>query len=196
MLLAAGATAQTTNGLALQTNTNPALVVTLQPGEIVGREQVIREFVRLGTNEFLFVAPPELRSHPPAENTIPLISGDLKYWVNIGFVERSDNDRGLKEALRERITSRYPNAGNREEVTTTVADHEATGFQFQQEPPGTGPRLIRILWVPFKAGVIEFVLNTDAKSVTAGRAALDMILLTFRSNERGSLEIVRRSDKS
>ena len=43
---------------------------------------------------------------------------------------------------------------------------------------------------------MEFVLNADTKNAVAGRAALDMILLTFRSNERGGLEIVERSDKS
>jgi hypothetical protein len=53
-----------------------------------------------------------------------------------------------------------------------------------------------MVWVPFKAGLLEFSLNADGGSASAGQGALDMILLTFRSDERGKVEIVRRSDKT
>lgn len=43
---------------------------------------------------------------------------------------------------------------------------------------------------------MEFTLNASNTSAAAAQAALDMVLLTFRSNERGKIEIVRRSDKT
>ena len=92
--------------------------------------------------------------------------------------------------------SQYAQASGLEEFTTTVADREGTGFQLRQELPKVSDRSIRVLWVPFKAGIMEFALNTDHKSASAAQGAFDMILLTFRSNERGKLEIVRRSDKT
>jgi hypothetical protein len=103
---------------------------------------------------------------------------------------------GTSEALQDRIAGQYPGARNLEGFTVSVADREGTGFELQQDLPELGHRRVRILWVPFKAGIMEFALNADAKNGTAGRAALDMILLTFRSNERGRLEIIERSDKS
>ena len=102
---------------------------------------------------------------------------------------------GFRYTTRQ-IASQYAGASGLEEYTACVADHEGTGFQLWQSLPKVGPRVIRILQVPFRAGVLEFVLNADAKNATTGQAALDMILLTFRSNEQGPLETTQRLDKS
>jgi hypothetical protein len=196
MLFAAGLFAQTPNGCVSGTNQAPGLAVTLQPGELVGHEQVIRQLIRSGTNEFMFVVPEGLRSQTPSEGIIVLTSKDMGYYLSIRIVGPAPAKPGLKEALRERIASEYPQVSSLEEFTTTVADREGPGFQLRQELPKVGGRLIRILWVPFKAGVLEFALNVDTKKASAGQAALDMILLTFRSNERGKIEVVNRSERT
>ena len=162
----------------------------------MGQEQVIRELVRSGTNEFMFVVPEGLRSQTPDEGTIVLTDRDVTCNLSIRIVGPAPASPGLKEALREQVASHFPNASSLEEFTTTVADREGTGFQLRQELPKVGGRLIRILWVPFKAGVLEFALNVDTKKASAGQAALDMILLTFRSNERGKIEVVIRSERT
>jgi hypothetical protein len=196
MLLAAGVEAQLSSDWTPMTNTTPALAVTLQPGEVVGREQVIRELIRAGTSEFMFVVPAGLRTQTPGKDTIALISGEVNYCVLIRMVGSPRTDLGLKEALQEHIARRYSYVNSAEEFTAMVADREGCGLQVPPGVPSREARLARILWVPFKAGVLEFVLTADGASATAGQAALDAILLTFRSNERGPLEIVRRSDKS
>ena len=84
-----------------------------------------------------------------------------------------------------------PARASLEEFTATVADREGTGFQLRQELPKWVTGLSAFSGCRFKAGVMEFALNADTKSASAGQAAFDMILLTFRSNERGKLEIVR-----
>ena len=196
VLFATGAVAQITDGIVLRTNQTPALAVTLQHGELVGHEQVIRELIRNGTNEFVFVVPDGLRTHAPVEGQIVLIAQDMKYYVSIRIVGPPPTNARLEEALRERIASQIPNASSLEEFTTIVASREGTGFQLRQDLPVFAARFVRILWVPFKAGVLEFALNADSNNASAGQGALDMILVTFRSNERGRLEIVRRSDKT
>ena len=195
-LFSAGVFAQTPNGFFWSTNQTPGLAVTLQPGELVGHEQVIREFIRSGTSEFMFVVPEGLGSKTPSAGMIVLTSCDMRYYVSIRIAGPSPTNSGLKEALRERIASQYPHLSGLDAFTTTVADQEGTGFQLRQALPGVGGRLIRIIWVPFEAGVLEFALNADNNSASAGKGALDNILLTFRSNERGKLEIVKRSDKT
>jgi hypothetical protein len=162
----------------------------------VGHEQVIRQLITSGTNKFVFVVPNGLRTETAPEGMIGLASGDMSYYVSLRIVAPTPVNPAISEALHERITSQYAGASSLEEFTASVADREGTGFQLRQELPKVGGRLIRILWVPFKAGVMEFALNADARNAAAGRAALDMILLTFRSNERGRLEIVQHSDKS
>ena len=196
MFFAAGALAQTPNGFVLGTNHTPGLAVTLLPGESVGHEQVTRELIRRGTNEFMFVVPEGLRTQLPSEGVIVLTSRDMSYYLSLRIVAPPPASRELKEALREQIASQYAQASSLQEFTTTVADREGTGFQLRQELRKVGSRLIRILWVPFKAGVLEFALNADNNNASAGQGALDMILLTFRSNERGRIEVVIRSDKT
>jgi hypothetical protein len=196
MLFVAGVVGQTTNGSVLTTNQAPGLAVTLLPGELVGHEQVIRELIRGGTNEFMFVVPDGLRTEALPDGMIVLVSRDMRYYVSLRNAGPPPTNAGLKEALQERIASQYPHVSSLEEFTTTVADREGTGFQLRQELPKVGGRFIRILWLPFQGGVLEFTLNADSRSASAGQAALDMILLTFRSDERGKIEIVRRSENT
>lgn len=196
MLLAAGALAQTTNDFATTTNHTPELAVTLEPGEFVGPERVIRERLTSGTNEFMFVVPDGLKTETAPDGMIALVASDRSYFVSLRFVAAPPANPELKAALRERVASQSAQASNLEEFTTTMANREGTGFQLRQDLPKVGRRLIRILWVPFKAGVMEFVLNSDHNTASAGQGAFDMILLTFRSNERGKVEIVRRSEKT
>jgi hypothetical protein len=196
ILLALGAVAQTPSGLGLNTNQPSELIVKLYPGELVGHEQVIRQLIKCGTNEFIFVVPEGLRAETLPKGVIMLYGREMNYYASIRIVPPPPAPAGLKASLLEQIASEYSQASGVEEFATTVADREGTGFQLRQDLPKTGDRLVRILWVPFKAGVVEFVVNADHHSAAIGREALDMILLTFRANERGSLEIIERSDKS
>jgi hypothetical protein len=196
LLWAAGVFAQPHNSSVWGTNETPGLTVTFQAGEHVGQQQVIRGLIRSGTNTFMFVLPEGVRAETSSEGRIVLTSWDVRYFLCIGIVGPPLAEPGLKEALRQRIASHYPNARNLEEFAATVADREGTGFQLRQALPGVGDRLIRIVWVPFRAGLLEFTLNADSGSASAGQGTIDMILLTFRSDERGKIEIVRRSENT
>ena len=196
MLYAAGVSAQTPNGFGVKTNQASGIAVTFLPGETVGHEQVIRGLIRSGTNEFMFVVPEGLRTQTSSEGSIVLTGRDVSYYLSIRIVGPAPAGPGLKEVLREHVANQFPNVSGLEEFTTMVAEREGTGFQLRQELPKVGDRLIRVLWLPFKAGILEFALNADSNSASEGQGAFDMILLTFRSNERGKLEVVRRSEKT
>ena len=193
LLWAPALVAQTGNRASF--STNQALAITLLPGESVGNEQVMRGLIKTGTNEFMFVVP-GLRVEAPREGKILLISPDLKWYVSMRIIQTLPPDSELKRALREHVMDQYPGARGVEEFASTVADREGCGLHLWQKPQGSGPRRVSILWVPFQAGVVEFCLNAESDSVSTSRAAFDMILLTFRSNERGKIEVLRRSDKS
>ena len=93
-----------------ETNQTPGLAVTLLPGELVGHEQVVRELIRSGTNEFMFVVPDGLRTDRPPEGTIVLTSRDMKYYVSLRIAGLPPTNPGLKEAMQEQIASQYPGA--------------------------------------------------------------------------------------
>jgi hypothetical protein len=196
MLGAGVVSAQTTNGLNASISEVPRFTSTVYPGELVGREQILRQVIRSGTNEFVFILPDGLGIQTASDGTIALTSPDQSYFVTIRIAGAPPLNSGIREALQERIASQYGGVTNSEEFATMVADREGTGFALEQELPKVGTRLIRIVWVPFKAGLFEFALNADKRRAADAQGALDMILLTFRSNERGKIEIVKRSEKS
>jgi hypothetical protein len=190
------ALAQAPQGVSGATNALPRLAATLQPGETIGREQVVREFLRSGTNEFIFVVPDGTRAETAPAGQIALSSWEQRFYISIRLLEFPTSTPRLKEALRARIVSEYPRATNVELFDTTVGNKRSSGFQLHWNQPGTGLRLVRAVCVPCPAGLLEFTLNTDTHSAPAGQRALNQVLLTLRSNEGGKLEIVRRSDKT
>jgi hypothetical protein len=194
LALAISTLAETTTSQFPGTNSPPALAVSLQPGEIVGREQIVRALLKNGTNEFIFVVPEQLRIQSLERGVIVMTSQDLSYYASVRVVEPALAE--MKQTLRAQIAGQYAGASGVEEFATTVADQEGTGFQLRQDLPGLPARHIKVLWVPFKVGVLEFTLVADTKSAPIAQGALDMILLSFRSNERGRLELVTHSDKS
>lgn len=191
-----GALAQTPDSFGLRTNPTPSFAVTLLPGETIGNEQVIRALIRTGTNEFMFVEPEGMQSQTPNESTIVLTARDMNWYVSIRILGPSPAKARLKETLREQLAREYPQVNNPEEFVTTVADQEGVGLQLHVALPDVGDRLIRAVWVPFQAGVLEFKLHAKHSAASAAKRDFDTILLTFRSNERGRIEVLERSDKT
>jgi hypothetical protein len=185
--------AQVVNSVASSPNQTVDFALTLLPGERIGEGQVVRGSFSLGTNEFMFVLPEDVRVQQQSTGTITLTSRDRRYFLSIRNVGAETANAELKDALQKWIAGEYPHAGSLEEFSTTVADRTGAGFQLRYKVPGIDTRLVRIIWVPFKAGVLEFALNTDINLASAAQGAMDAILLTFRSNERGKIEITRRS---
>lgn len=195
-LLAARAAAQTAEGFAVHSNQPPRLASSLCPGEVVGNEQVLRQLLRSGTNEFVFVLPAGLSAQTAPDGTLVLSSRDLSFHLSLRLLPSLGVSHNPSQALRQQVAAQYSDASGLEEFVTAVAGREGTGYQLQHQLPQVGTRFVRLLWVPFKAGLIEFIVNADATNAPAACAAMDMVLLTFRSNERGPLEIIRRSDQS
>lgn len=173
-----------------------ALACELEPGERVGREQVIRGRIKSGTNEYLFVLPDGMRAAAGPDGALVLSRWDARYYVRIGIVKPAPNGPGLSEVLAQQLTNQHTAARELSAITATVAGHEGCGYQFREKLPGIEDRLERTLWVPFKAGVLEFTLSSGSSQCAEAQGAFDLVLITFRSNEQAKIEIVRRSERS
>jgi hypothetical protein len=172
------------------------LQVSFQPGEFVGHGRVLREFIKIGTNEFLFVVPEGSRPETLKGDALVVTSRDSTYYLTFRMAGSLAAEGDLNQSLKCRVADQYPNARNVEPFSTTVANRVGEGLSLKQGRPGVGSRFIKVLWVPSKAGVLEFTLNTDSTNAPAAELAFSSMLLTFRSNERGKLEIVRRSERT
>lgn len=193
----AGGAQEAIAGLPVNTNLPPALALALRPGELVGHEQVVRAYLHSGTNEFMFVMPEGMRIESAGGGRTVLVDPNMRYYLSIRLVAPPPGKVDLEGALREQVARDYAGASFPEELTVTVAERRGSGLGLRQElGGGLSPREVKILWVPFPAGTVEFILNTEAPTLPAARAAFDMILLTFRSNEHGKIEYEPRSDKT
>jgi hypothetical protein len=173
-----------------------ALEITAQAGEVIGNEQVIRCFIKCGTNQFLFVVPPGLRSEIDQPENLLLESKDGRFYLKFRLLRESSTDPDLKQSPKDRVLTNYPGATKTEDFTTIVTGVEGQGLHFLYRDARIGDRLVRCVWVPVHAGTLEFTLDTGLQQAPAAKGAMETVLLTFRSNEQGKLEIVRRSDKS
>src|SRR5690349_6546285 len=68
---------------------SPGLTTALVPGEIIGQNQVYRNFMAVGTNKFMFVMPEGIRMETPNNNTIVLAPRDMSWHLTIRANENS-----------------------------------------------------------------------------------------------------------
>ena len=173
------------------------LMARVQPGETVGNETVNRVFLGLGTNEFVFVMPPDLHPEGARPGIIILASDDAGYSLTLRVLQAggSDSSAAEVEACQKRTLARFLNPRKVERFTFSVAGRPGLGVQALQDV-SVGERLTKTLWVPCDAGVLEFELTTTPAQARPAMQTMDQVLLTFRSNEKGKLEIIRRSEQT
>jgi hypothetical protein len=195
VLAAKGSEGQTN---VLESEEAQALTTAIQPGEIIGREQVIRCRITCGTNQFLFVLPPFARCTDSNSEKIVVSAADGRYYATIRILSsaRENTVADKSRARKEQALGRYPDARDLQEFSWSVAGRPGEGVELRQQTPAVGDRFVRLLWVPCAAGILEFTLNTDARSAGVGKAAFETILLTLQSNEQGRIQVIPRSDKS
>ncbi len=170
------------------------LLARVEPGETVGNETVKRVFVGLGTNEFVFVMPPDLHPEDARPGIVILASDDAGYAVTLQLLQAGGSDASTAEAeaCEKRMLAKFLNPRQVERFTFSVAGRQGVGLQALHDL-SVGERLTKTLWVPCGAGVLKFELTTTPEQAGRATQAMDQVLLTFRSNERGKLEIIRRS---
>jgi hypothetical protein len=173
-----------------------ALKVAFEPGESFGGRQIIRERIRCGTNEFLFVVPEDMRSETRQDNTVVLTSLDATFYMTLRITGPLPAETDEDQARLEWVAGHFPNSTNIEKFAASVGGKPGQGMQLRYASPGGGNRLARILWVPCNAGILEFILNADAEKAKTAQQLFDTVLLTFRSNEQGKIEILHFSERS
>jgi hypothetical protein len=178
------------------TNPSPALKVAFEPGEFFGSRQIIRERIRRGTNEFLLVVPEGMRAETRQDDSIALTSTDGTCYVTLTITSALPAETDEDQAMLEWGAGHFPSFTNVEKFAFSVDGKPGQGIQLRYASPGGGNRLARILWVPCRAGMLEFTLDADAEKAKAAQQLFDAVLLTFRTNEQGKIEIVRFSERS
>jgi hypothetical protein len=179
------------------TNTSEGFKLRLQSDEPLGSQAAQRAFVTFGTNQFTFVLPPGFGID--ASNPQKIVLANADYSCYLTFQLSGPLPGGLwglnSDAYRELASSQRPGAIILNQFSQRAANHDGPAFDLQWTNSSGSAQSGRVAFIPSPAGVLEFSMASNPDTVRDGQYALNWMMLTFRSNEGGKLEINRLSDK-
>jgi len=172
--------------------------VSIQNGEAIGSEQVVRVTLTAGTNEFAFVVPRglNLRVDASTPGKITISKKDCSYFVTLRLLQ------GMGEAasaslFQNLVLSQYEGASGLEESSMSADGQSGPSFDASWYVAGTSTRrTVRVAFIPTRAGTLECSLIADPKKSSEAKSALSAVLLTLRSNKAGKLENLALMDES
>ncbi|MFO1487143.1 MAG: hypothetical protein U1F65_01575 [Verrucomicrobiota bacterium] len=182
----------------LQTNEPPGFKAVVQPGEIIGDRQVHHAVLNYGTNEFSFVVPDSFHVDNPGRDRLSVVSQEYDCFITLRLVEAPEGgvrDPNVDEC-RSMLLSRFPRAVISEEYSRTVANHPGPAFDFEWKDPDSAVQAGRMVFIRTSAGILEFTMTTAKDKFGRGEHVFNSVLLTFRTNENGKLQIVRLEEKA
>jgi len=172
------------------TNSPTALATRIKAEEIVGSQPIRRVYINSGTNQFAFAVPPGFQADASNPKRVTVTSEDLSITITFGLADQGDGAQTetSSDACREVLLGRYRGAKILSEFTKRAAGHDGPAFDLTWTNPGGSDESLRVAFVPSRAGVMEFTSKSAPDKFDQNRYALNFIMLSFRSNEHGTLE--------
>jgi hypothetical protein len=169
----------------------------LKREETSGPDIVQRAYIACGTNRFAFVVPPEYRLDGSNPEKIVLSNADYSSFISFRIVAPLNFPaQALEpEKCRQRMLECYPGAKVLEEFSQSAANHSGPAFDVRWTNSSNAVQFARVAFIPSPAGVLEFSLVATDGNFKQGEYFLNSVMLTFRSNEGGKLDIAPLSDK-
>jgi len=161
----------------------------LKQEEFLGPEQVRRAYISVGTNQFAFVVPPELRMDASNPRKIVLISPDECSYLTLRIVPPAPN-----ASYRDLVQRQFPKATMLNEFTENAANRSGPAFDVEWANAANVSQSARVVFIVSATVVLEFGLITTSKDFVKNKGLLQILLLTLRTNEGGKLEITRISE--
>lgn len=179
------------------TNLPSPFKVVSRNEEMLGDRPVQRAYLSKGTNQFAFVVPPGFRLNATSPGKLSLINANDNGFITFRVAAPLPSwPRELSaDDCRDLVSAQFPTAKIDREFTQPVADHSGPAFDVSWTNSGGGGQSARIVFLPSPAGILEFCLEGNPNSFGANQTAFYSVLLSFRTNERGKLEIAPLSDR-
>jgi hypothetical protein len=172
------------------TNASNAFTTRIKAEEVVGSQPIERAYITCGTNQFAFAVPPGYRADASNPKRVTVTSADLSITItfalseDIGRIQMAES----AEACRATLLEQYGGAKIISEFSKRAAGHDGPAFDLNWTNPGKSDESLRVAFIPSCAGLMEFTGKSHPDKFDQARYALNFIMLSFRSNERGKLE--------
>ncbi len=176
----------------------PALVTSIEADEIIGDRQVQHALLSFGTNAYSFIIPELFHVESSSPDKLVIVNQGYDCFLTVRLVEPASGDlhEPDMEACRRRLLDSYAYAKISEEYQRSIANHSGPAFDFTWQNSGGGVAAGRMIFIRTAAGILEFSFRTGTDQFTVGEHAFNSIVLTFRTNEKGALEVARIAEKA
>jgi hypothetical protein len=172
------------------------LYAVIKTEETLADKPLNRAYLQSGTNRFAFIVPAGYRLDASKPDKVVLSNEDYSCMIVLRLFQGQYPVQKLDfNTCREWVISHYRNARVMEEFSQGAGGSRGPAFDLQWTNSAGVAQFTRIAYVPSAAGVWEFSLVTKSAEFAQGQYFLSCVMLSFRSNERGELRVLRLSDK-
>jgi hypothetical protein len=176
-----------------QTAISVALKFEGGPGQI----PTTRAYITAGTNKFAFLVPDEFKLASSDPQKVTLMKGDGSCLISVRVIgSKPPSDKPFDTAAARVLV-------NEEHSDATIVS------EFGMFANGVGGPAFEIFWgvgalsrasrvgyIPLRAGLVEFSLDSSPKNLAPSLGEFNYVLLTFRaSDENGKLAATPLSDQ-
>ena len=154
-----------------------------QPLLIPERGEVTSYVVMTESNKFSFLPPPVWNmGKNSGERTVTFVPDDLS--AKISFKINPGIPRTLQdlqtEFFRQEITTRYPEAKIVAESLCYTSGQQGITFDLESHVANRPPMSMRLAFIPFENGMVEFNLTAETRTFSAHHLTLGNLLTSFR----------------
>jgi len=180
----------------ISTNTPPpGLKAQVKDEEMIGETPVHHAYLTYGTNQFSFILPDGYRLDCSNPNKLVVINDSYDCFMSFHVVSSLPADQlsATADFCRDLLLQRFPGAKITDQCSRTVANHAGPAFDFEVQQSGASLQSGRAIYVAAPAGILEFSLTSPADKFSSYQQFFNALLLTFRTNEGGKLQVVHYS---
>jgi hypothetical protein len=171
----------------------PAFKAALHGGETIGKHQVQRAFLDVGTNRIVFIVPGGFWMNTSNPQKIVLTSADKNCFITVRVIPGAVSE---SVSYKELAMSVYPGAKITQESSELVANHSGTALNLEWLNPSGVAQSARISFIPTAAGVLEFSVLARSSDAKDARANFETLLSSVQTNESCKIVIVPLPDFS
>jgi hypothetical protein len=190
--------ANTTNAASAANTTNQtAINVELKGEGGPGLVPTTRAYITAGTNKFAFLVPGEFKLAGCDSQKVTLMKGDGSCLINVRVLgSKPPTDKPFDcPAARTLAYEAHRDATIVSEFAMYAAGVAGPAFEINWGV-GALSRVSRLGFIPLRAGIVEFSVDSSAKNLGASLGDFNYVLLTFRaSDENGKLAATPISDQ-
>jgi hypothetical protein len=179
-----------------QTNES-AITVALKSEGGPGLVTTTRAYITVGTNKFAFLVPDEFKMAGCDSQKVTLMKGDGSCLINVRVLgSKPLSDKPFDCAgTRGLLYFEHKDATIVSEFAMFAGGVGGPAFEIHWGV-GALSRVSRVGFIPLRAGIVEFSVDSSAKNLGPSLGDFNYVLLTFRaSDENGKLAATPISDQ-